>query len=112
MPEPLLTIKKLVAELVSLSLISKALPVVWDAPAPVILTDLEPVVFLHYPPIYRDFKCEEILKVLAENKIKRCYYGHLHGKKSISHAFIGEYEGINFQLISGDAIGFNPVLVQ
>lgn len=75
-------------------------------------TDLEPVVFLHYPPIYRDFKCEEILKVLAENKIKRCYYGHLHGKKSISHAFIGEYEGINFQLISGDAIGFNPVLVQ
>ena len=75
-------------------------------------TDLEPVVFLHYPPIYRDFKCEEILKVLTENKIKRCYYGHLHGKKSISHAFIGEHEGINFRLISGDAIGFNPILVQ
>ena len=30
--------------------------------------DLEPLVFLHYPPIYSYFKCEEILEVLESEE--------------------------------------------
>lgn len=74
-------------------------------------TGKEPLVFLHYPPIYSQFKCEEILEILKKYEIKRCYYGHLHGKNAISKAFIGIYEGIEFDLISADYLGFAPKLI-
>lgn len=74
-------------------------------------TGLEPVVFLHYPPVTIDKKCEELYGVLLEEGIKRCYYGHLH---SFSHAAavngVNE-DGIRFQLISSDYINFCPALV-
>ncbi len=73
-------------------------------------TGLEPVVFLHYPPLSTTRKCEEIYNVLVEEKITRCYYGHLH---SYSHAgaFVGVSDGIRFSLISSDFLGFCPALV-
>jgi len=71
----------------------------------------EPVVFLHYPPVYGGERCEEFLSVLRENHIRRCYYGHLHGP-SIHRAVTGEYEGTVLRLISGDAVGFLPILVE
>ncbi len=73
-------------------------------------TGLEPVVFLHYPPLSRDRKCDEIYNVLLEENIKRCYYGHLHSY-SHANAFNGECDGIHFQLISSDFLGFCPTLV-
>lgn len=71
----------------------------------------EPVVFLHYPPVYGGDRCEEFLSVLREYGIRRCYYGHLHGP-SIRRAVNGEYDGTQLRLISGDALGFLPVLVE
>lgn len=73
-------------------------------------TGLEPVVFLHYPPLSQDRKCDEIYNVLVEENIKRCYYGHLHSY-SHANAFNGERDGIRFQLISSDFLGFCPALV-
>ncbi len=75
-------------------------------------TGLEPVVFLHYPPYYRGIECTEIMDVLLEYGIRKCYYGHIHGKKNFRLAFEGEYKGINFRLVSCDKIGFMPVLVR
>lgn len=72
---------------------------------------LEPVVFLHYPPVYGDEVCEEILSVLKEHKIRRCYYGHIHGA-ACKKAVTGQFEGIDFQLISCDYTGFRPILVR
>lgn len=68
-------------------------------------TGLEPVVFLHYPPLTLTQKCDEIYDVLTEQKIRRCFYGHLH---SYSHtvAFTGESDGIDFSLISSDYLEF------
>lgn len=73
-------------------------------------TGLEPVVFLHYPPLSDTRKCDEIYNVLLEEGIKRCYYGHLH---SYSHATAvnGEVDGIKFSLISGDYLEFRPIPV-
>lgn len=73
-------------------------------------TGLEPVVFLHYPPLSQTQKCGEIYDVLLEEGIKRCYYAHLH---SYSHAtaFTGVSNGIRFSLISSDFLGFCPELV-
>ncbi len=74
-------------------------------------TGFEPVVFLHYPPVYDSVICHEILEVLKKHNIKHCYYGHLHGAFTHRHAITGEYEGINFHLISCDYTGFFPVPV-
>ena len=72
----------------------------------------EPVAFLHYPPYYRGLECPEMMDVLIEYGIKKCYYGHIHGKKNFRLAFEGEYRGIDFRLISCDKIEFMPVLVR
>lgn len=73
-------------------------------------TGLEPVAFLHYPPLTLLQKCDEIYSVLTEEGVRRCFYGHLH---SYSHAtaFNGESDGIKFSLISADYLGFCPVPV-
>lgn len=71
----------------------------------------EPIVFLHYPPLTQNLVCNEIVSVLKETGVKRCYYGHLHGKSTLN-AFIGEKEGINFNIISGDYLKFCPKLIE
>lgn len=70
----------------------------------------ERVVFLHYPPAYYIYECTEILDVLKEYGIKRCYYGHIHG---VGHRYAidGEYHGIDMRLISCDYTDFTPVEV-
>ena len=74
-------------------------------------TGKEPVVFLHYPPLSLEKRCEEIYSVLLEEGIRRCYYGHLH---SYAHAaaFTGKDEnGIDFSLISADFLRFCPLYI-
>jgi predicted phosphohydrolase len=73
-------------------------------------TGLEPVVFLHYPPVYGNFINSEIIEVLKQHKIKRCYYGHLHGKATVN-AVQGPYDGIIFRLISADFLAFRPYII-
>ncbi len=73
-------------------------------------TGAEPVVFLHYPPIFADQCCPEILQVLETEGIRRCYYGHVHGS-GIRQAFNGEYHGTVFQLVSADALCFCPLKI-
>jgi len=68
------------------------------------------LVFLHYPPVTLDRTCEEIDRVLIEESVQRCYYGHMHGP-AIKYAFLGERRGIRYDLISADALGFCPKLV-
>ena len=63
--------------------------------------------FLHYPPVYGETRCDEILQVLLDNRIERCYYGHIHGaghRKAVQ----GDYMGIDFRLVSADYLDFIP----
>jgi len=72
---------------------------------------LQPIVFLHYPPVFANMVCEEMMSALLKLGIDRCYYGHIHGSAAIQKAFQGTYQGVTMQLISGDAVRFCPVLV-
>lgn len=74
-------------------------------------TGLEPVAFLHYPPVFGGVRCEEILSVLREEGIARCYYGHVHAS-GIRQAYGGVTDGITLRLVSCDAVRFTPVLVR
>lgn len=71
----------------------------------------EPVVFLHYPPVYCGNECSEIMNVLVQKKIKRCFYGHIHGSNAHLKAVNGLYKGIDFKLISCDYLNFTPYFV-
>ncbi len=71
----------------------------------------EKIVFLHYPPLTMDSRCEEILDLLREHHIKDCYFGHLHGIAA-QMAFNGTVDGISFHLISCDKLGFMPLLIK
>ena len=68
---------------------------------------LKPIVFLHYPPVYGGVECEELLNVLLENGIKKCYYGHLHGA-SHRRKIEGERDGTDFSLVAADYLRFVP----
>lgn len=72
----------------------------------------EMIAFIHYPPLYNGEKNEYILRVISEYGIKRCYYGHIHGKAGHARAFIGEHEGTEYKMISADYLGFMPVKVE
>lgn len=70
----------------------------------------EKLVFLHYPPIFQKYECPEILKLFERYGVKRCFYGHIHGK-GIRLAFNGERNGTEYRLVSADALGFCPLPV-
>jgi len=74
-------------------------------------TGLEPIVFLHYPPVYGDYRCDEIMDVLGEFGVKRCVYGHLHGAAHLK-ATIGIVEDISMKLVSADFCDFTPILIE
>ncbi len=68
---------------------------------------LEKIVFLHYPPKYKGYECPEILSLLHQYGVRRCFYGHLHGA---SHALAleGLCDGIEYRLVSADRLNFRP----
>lgn len=68
-------------------------------------------VFLHYPPVYGDMECQEILDILVENEISDCYFGHIHGQYAAKKAPTGSYKGVRMHLISCDYVNFQPVKV-
>lgn len=76
------------------------------------MTGKRPVLFLHYPPVYGDVECEQIMDTILDLGIDTVYYGHLHGERTHRNAVVGEYRGVDFHLISGDYTRFIPILVR
>lgn len=72
--------------------------------------DLQKIVFLHYPPRYKGYTCNEILEQLSKYEVRQCFYGHLHGA-SHGLAMEGTWDGIDFHLVSADKLDFKPRLV-
>jgi len=70
--------------------------------------NLDPLVFMHYPPIFGSNFNYDILDILYRYKIRECYYGHIHGRSGHSLCVKGLYDDINFHLISGDYLQFIP----
>ncbi len=71
----------------------------------------ERVVFLHYPPLFPGTSFSEVIALLKEYGVGRCFYGHLHGA-TIKRALQGVVDGIAYNLISADALAFSPRKIQ
>ncbi len=67
----------------------------------------EIIVFLHFPADFRGYVCREIVDVMKNFGIKRCYYGHIHGVYDIPRSEVSE--GIKYTLTSADFLDFSPL---
>ena len=70
----------------------------------------EKLVFLHYPPIFMKYRCEEIIDLLKEHGVRLCCYGQIHGK-GCRLALNGWQGGTEYRLVSADHLGFTPVRI-
>lgn len=71
----------------------------------------EKIAFLHYPPVFGNTGAADLLALLHAHGVRRCYYGHLHGK-AIRYAVQGVRDGIEYKLISADGLGFCPYRIE
>ena len=65
------------------------------------------VAMMHYPPLLPEHKAAgtAFTRLLSEYGVNRCVYGHLHGQ-SVLRGVNGLYEGVRYDLVSCDALGF------
>ncbi len=67
--------------------------------------DKEIIVCMHYPPITKENQNNEFIKVMEKYNVKKCLYGHLHGKAHMN-AIEGIKEGIEYTMVSCDYTNF------
>ncbi len=65
---------------------------------------------IHYPPLYSFGLVTDFVPLLEAAGVERCIYGHLHGRDLVS-GFVGEHNGIRYDLVSCDYIDMTPVLM-
>lgn len=70
----------------------------------------EILAFLHFPPIFKGYMCDEIIAELYKNGVERCFFGHIHGNYETPQKI--EYADIEFRLISADYLCFRPYKIE
>ncbi len=70
----------------------------------------EILVYFHFPPVFGDFVCRELVDVLLQHGIKRCFYGHIHGVYNMPDHMA--FEGIDMHIISADYLDFIPAITR
>lgn len=77
--------------------------------------DKEIICFMHYPPINSKNIMKnnhlEFFSTMKQYNVRRCYYGHLHGKSHME-AINEIVEGIKFQLVSSDYLNFDLIKIE
>ncbi|MBR0443331.1 MAG: metallophosphoesterase [Clostridia bacterium] len=70
---------------------------------------LEIIPFLHFPPAFGEFRCPQMMHILSEYGVRRCYYGHIHAPVAPSAPV--EIDGIRYILCAADHLRFTPLPV-
>ena len=71
-------------------------------------TGKEILVYFHFPPAFRDFRCNEFIETMKEFGIKNCYYGHIHGNYLIPRTTVTD--GISMTIVAADYLNFIPMI--
>ncbi len=66
--------------------------------------------FLHFPPIFKGYICDEIILELYRKGVERCYFGHIHGNYEAPRVL--NYSDMDFYLISADFLLFEPFKIE
>lgn len=75
----------------------------------------EIIACMHYPPITKSMLEQNIksqfIDVMKKYNVKKCFYGHLHAQ-AIDEKVEGILDGIEFRLLSADAVDFKLYKIQ
>ena len=63
---------------------------------------------LHYPPTNEKHHKSGFTDLMTEYGVKTCVYGHLHGKDAFKNGLKGEYNGVEYKLVSLDYLQGRP----
>ncbi|MCA8960712.1 MAG: metallophosphoesterase [Planctomycetes bacterium] len=69
------------------------------------------VLLVHYPPIGLDLEPTEVTDRIERCPVDHVVFGHLHSLKPEVPTHLGERNGVEYHLVSCDAIGFSPVTI-
>lgn len=70
----------------------------------------ELIAMLHFPPFDSKHKPNDFARILKENGVKICVYGHIHSK--YNQGWKDEIiDGIQYHLISSNIIDFDPIKI-
>ncbi len=64
------------------------------------------IAIMHYPPTNDKWEDSGFTELFEEHGVKNVFYGHLHGEESFKIAVLGDRNGVNYQLVSADFLGF------
>lgn len=70
----------------------------------------EPLVFMHFPPYFKNYICRGIIDMLHKYGVRRCFYGHIHSVYDFKQTV--DFEGIDFICIAGDYLDFKPYRIK
>jgi predicted phosphohydrolase len=75
--------------------------------------DEAPIALFHYPPFRAGGVPESAFtRILEDAGCRHCLFGHLHAPAEWERVFQGERRGVEYRLVSCDALGFAPLLVE
>ena len=70
------------------------------------------IAMLHFPPMMREGNPTGFSALLEKYSVSHCLYGHLHGSLAWEVGFKGERNGVKYDLVSADALRFEPALIE
>ena len=66
------------------------------------------LVYFHFPPVFKHFRCGEFIDTMKKYGVKSCYFGHIHSNYLIPRSV--ECDGIMMTIISADYLDFVPMI--
>lgn len=69
------------------------------------------LMFLHYPPTSIGEEESAFTKMAEEYRAEQVIYSHCHGQDRYQDSFLGEVNGIQYHLVSGDYLKFKPMKI-
>ena len=66
--------------------------------------------FLHYPPLYQGYRCQEIIDLLERYQVSRCFTV-ISMVEATRLAISGRQGGVEYDLVSADYLGFQPKIL-
>ncbi len=73
--------------------------------------DRAPIALFHYPPFRVGTDESAFTRIVESVGCSHCLYGHLHTAPEWERVFQGEKGGVEYRLVSCDALGFEPLLI-
>lgn len=66
------------------------------------------IMFLHYPPTSIGEFSSPFTEMAEKYGAEHVVYAHCHGRARFGDSYLGEVNGIEYHLVSGDYLGFKP----